>query len=428
KNEVLGFLKKPLKDLCISRPVSRLSWGIPLPFDKEYVTYVWFDALLNYYSAVKDDDRWPASLHLIGKDILTTHSVYWPIMLKAAGLEMPKTIFAHGWWLIDQTKMSKSLGNVVQPMEMADIYGVDAFRYFLMREMTPGHDSSFSEESLIKRINDDLANDLGNLLSRVTTLIYKFFDGKIPDYTGNNEEWLKLSHGVVDEIKQNIENLRIDEVVQAAMKPVKYANRYLEENAPWKLAKTDREKAGNVLYNALEALRFSAVALAPVMPKKSAEILTRLQAENTELTWGQLQPGKQIQKGASLFPRVEKKIETDKKIDEKHDSLNLITIDDFKKVKLCVGQIKSAEAVEGADKLLKLKIDIGKEMRQLVAGIAMHYTCESLIDKKIIVITNLQKAVIRGVESQGMLLAAGKGKKMTLLTVDQDIPVGATIS
>ena len=428
KNEVLGFLRQPLKDLCISRPVSRLGWGIPLPFDGEYVTYVWFDALLNYYSAVKDDDRWPASLHLIGKDILTTHSVYWPIMLKAAGLEMPKTIFAHGWWLIDQTKMSKSLGNVVRPMEMAEVYGVDAFRYFLMREMTPGHDSSFSEDLLIKRINDDLANDLGNLLSRVTTLIYKFFEGNIPVHTGDDEEWLRLSSDVVDEIKNGIENLRIDEVVQAAMKPVNNANRYLEENAPWKLAKTDQEKAGNVLYNALEALRFSAVALSPVMPGKSAEILTRFQAEKTGLVWGQLQSGMQIQKGAALFPRIEKKIEAARKIEEKLDSLNLISIDDFKKVKLCVAQVLSAETVEGADKLLKLKIDIGKETRQLVAGIAKHYTCESLIGKKIIVITNLQKAVIRGVESQGMLLAAGKGKKMTLLTIDQDIPIGATIS
>ena len=349
-------------------------------------------------------------------------------MLKAAEIEIPKSIFAHGWWLTDQTKMSKSLGNVVRPIEMAELYGVDAFRYFLMREMAPGHDSSFSEAALVKRTNEDLANDFGNLLSRVTTLIYKFFDGRIPKLSENDENWVELSQKAANSIRNKLEIFRIDEVVKSAMTPVQRANQYLEENAPWKLAKTDKQKAGDVLYNAMEALRFSAVALSPVMPEKCSELLKRLGAENSVLEWGGLISGVQIQKGKSLFPRIDKKPEVEKKAEEPSEPVNVVTIDDFKKVELRVAQVLEAENVDGADKLLKLKIDIGGETRQLVAGVAKFYSCDDLLNKKIIVITNLQKTVIRGVESQGMLLAASKGKKLTLLTIDNDIPAGAKIS
>ena len=430
KNEVLGFLRQPLKDLCISRPKSRLNWGIPLPFDEDYVTYVWFDALLNYYTAARDRGIWPATVHLIGKDILTTHSVYWPIMLKAAGLELPRTIFAHGWWLVEDTKMSKSLGNVVKPLAMMDSYGVEPFRYFLMREMSPGSDASFSEEALVKRINNDLANDLGNLLSRLTRLLQTFFQSKAPEPGAIDPQWRSLCLKTVESVKDSVDDFRVDEAVIQAMNPVREANRYLEEKAPWKLAKKDKAAAGHVLYNALEGLRLSAILLKPVIPEKSGEILRRLGAEDTGLEWGGLKPGNEITAGSPLFPRIElEKIEApDTEMTAVPEQDNLISLDDFKKVELRVGQIVAAEKIEGADKLLKIQVDIGDEKRQLVAGIASYYTLDELAGKKIIVAANLKKAVLRGVESQGMLLAAVKGKKLRLLTVDGDIPNGAKIS
>ena len=430
KNEVLGFLRQPLKDLCISRPKSRLSWGVSLPFDENYVCYVWFDALLNYYSAVKDKNLWPATVHLIGKDILTTHSVYWPIMLKAAGLDLPKTIFAHGWWLAEDAKMSKSLGNVVKPLEMADKYGTEQFRYFLMRDMTPGNDASFSEPALVNRLNTDLANDLGNMLSRLTTLIYKFFDGKIPENGSSAPETLINLKNILKDTDDNIRSFKIDSVAAEALEPVRAANRYLEEKAPWKLAKTDKIEAGKVLYNALECLRISAVLLSPVIPEKSAEILDRLGASGTGFEWGELKSGNIIKKGDPLFPRIELKMtEKPVEIDKPPvEEAKLVSIDDFKKFELRVAEILTAEKIEGADKLLKIQVDIGTEKRQLVAGIAQFYSVEELPGKKIIIVANLEKAKIRGVESQGMLLAASKGKDMKLLTIDGDIPVGAIIS
>jgi len=427
KNEVLGFLRQPLKDLCISRPKFRLNWGIPLPFDEEYVTYVWFDALLNYYSAVKSKGIWPATVHLIGKDILTTHSVYWPIMLKAADIELPKTIFAHGWWLAGDKKMSKSVGNVVKPLQMADKYGVEAFRYFLMREMTPGLDASFSEAGLIQRLNSDLANDLGNLLSRVTTLIEKFFDGVIPEKGQNDCEWVSLAEECEANIRQYTGKLRVDEVVKTAMLPVNKANRYLEETAPWKLAKKDKIAAGAVLYNALEAVRWTSLWLTPVMPGKCGEILNRIGAVNSGINWGGLKSGQKMFKGEAVFPRIEIKLE-EKKEEPVVFEDNLISIDDFRKVELMVAEILTAEKVPGADKLLKLRINLGSEERQLVAGIALLYSPEQLIGKKIIVVANLRKAKIRGIESQGMLLAASKDGKMRLLTVDGEMEAGGKIS
>ena len=430
KNEVLGFLRQPLKDLCISRPKSRLSWGVSLPFDEDYVCYVWFDALLNYYSAVKDKNLWPASVHLIGKDILTTHSVYWPIMLKAAGLDLPRTIFAHGWWLAEDAKMSKSVGNVVKPLEMADKYGAEQFRYFLMREMTPGNDASFSEPALVNRLNTDLANDLGNMLSRLTTLVYKFFDGKIPDNGSSVPDSLIDLQEILKHTQENINLIKIDSVVADALQPVKAANRYLEEQAPWKLAKTDKTAAGNVLYNALECLRISAVLLSPVMRVKCAEILDRLGASGTKLEWGSLKSGNTLKKGDALFPRIELKM-TEKPVETEKlpvEEANLISIDDFRKFELRVAEILTAEKIDGADKLLKLQVDIGSEKRQLVAGIAQFYSIEELPGKKIIIIANLERAKIRGVESQGMLLAASKNKALKLLTIEGDIPAGAKIS
>lgn len=314
KNEILGFLRQPLNDLCISRPKSRLNWGIELPFDSDYVTYVWFDALINYITAPgfgTDDDEfkkwWPASYHLIGKDILTTHTVYWPTMLMSAGIELPKSIFAHGWWLMGESKMSKSLGNVINPMDLIDDYGVDPVRYYLMREMVLGQDSSFTMESFIQRYNSDLANDFGNLLSRVSTLMKKNYDGKIPkpgELTEAESSIKANGESLGKIVNEKIEAMRLNEAIEEIMQYVRSVNRYMEENAPWKLVKEDKVAAGRVLYCAGEALRIGAVLLSPVMPNRTAILLDALNAQGTDLNWGGLTPGNELKDHAPLFPRV----------------------------------------------------------------------------------------------------------------------------
>jgi len=315
KNEILGFLDQPLNDLCISRPKSRLSWGIELPFDTNYVTYVWFDALINYISALgygTDNSYfkkwWPASIHLIGKDILTTHTVYWPTMLMSAGIELPKSIFAHGWWLMSESKMSKSLGNVINPIDLINDYGVDPVRYYLMREMVLGHDSNFTMESFIKRYNSDLANDFGNLLSRISTLMKKNYDGKIPHPGELTEtELIIKSNGerLVANISTMIQSMRLNEAIEEIMQYIRSVNRYMEENAPWKLVKEDKIAAGRVLYTAGEALRISAVLLSPVMPKRTTILLEVLNAKGMDLDWGGLKPGNNLNEHQPLFPRVQ---------------------------------------------------------------------------------------------------------------------------
>lgn len=303
RNEVLGFLRKPLGDLCISRPVSRLSWGIPLPFDPQYVTYVWFDALLNYVTAqgylqdpARFEQQWPHTLHLIGKDILTTHAVYWPTMLKAIGLPMPKTIFATGWWVIGGTKMSKSLGNAIRPLDLAQIYGVDAFRYFLLRDMVLGQDADFDAERVASRYTVDLANNLGNLLQRVTSMAARYCDGKLPapfgDPTADDEQLRVQIDGLAERVFARVDTYQLNEALALCMDALTAANGYLERTAPWKLHKAGEiARVGAVLANAAEVLRHSAHLLSPVMPDKCAEVLRRLQ--------GPICPGEPI------FPRVE---------------------------------------------------------------------------------------------------------------------------
>ena len=302
KNEVLGFLRQPLNDLCISRPKSRLNWGIELPFDSDYVTYVWFDALINYITAPgfgTDEESfkkwWPASYHLIGKDILTTHTVYWPTILMSAGIELPKSIFAHGWWLMGESKMSKSLGNVINPMDLIDNYGVDPVRYYLMREMVLGQDSSFTMESFIQRYNSDLANDFGNLLSRVSTLMKKNYDGKIPepgDFTESEAVIKSNGESLGEIVKEKIEAMRLNEAIEEIMQYIRSVNKYMENNAPWKLVKEDKDAAGRVLYTAGEALRIGAVLLSSVMPNRTAILLDVLNAKGTDLSWGGLKIGR----------------------------------------------------------------------------------------------------------------------------------------
>jgi len=455
RNETLGFLKKKLDDLCISRPKKRLSWGIELPFDKEYVCYVWFDALINYISAVgyiadsaKFAKWWPATYHLIGKDILTTHTVYWPIMLKAVGLELPETVFAHGWWLSGFDKMSKSLGNVVNPMDMIDKYGVDAFRYFLMAEMVLGNDASFTEESFINRYNSELANDFGNLLSRIIKMIVKNRNSIIPHpdkLQPEDEDIKKKSLDTAQQVVQSIEEMKIDKGISAIFAAIRSLNKYFELSVPWKLIKEGKEKRlDTVLYCAAESLRIISGLLYPVMPGKVFEVWKAIGLSETEnfsikslSIWGGLKPGMKVQDINSLFPRAElkntqhnklqaKELPSDEKAKEKSE--NLISIEEFFRIKLKTAKILSAEKIEGADKLLKLQVELGEEKRQIVAGIAKFYKPEELVGKNIVIIANLKPAKIRNIESNGMLLTAKSGENLRLLTVDENFPSGADIS
>ncbi len=436
KNEILGFLRKPLGDLCISRPKTRLNWGVELPFDQDYVTYVWFDALLNYITApgyLSHEESfatwWPANYHLIGKDILTTHAVYWPTMLFSAGLAQPRTIFAHGWWLSGEAKMSKSLGNVVNPLQLIDDYGVDPVRYYLMREMVLGQDASFTLESFIKRYNSDLANDFGNLLSRVSTLISRNFSGSIPEpglVTESEHEIIVGAEKTIDQVRNLINTMRVNDAIEETLQFVRSVNRYMEQQAPWKQVKTDMAAAGRTLYTAAEALRISALLLQPVMPSRTNEVLDILQHTDTVLMWGGLKPGTLLKKHDPLFPRINQTSQQSDKqmVKENMVTENVVTFDDFSKLKLKTAKILYAEKVGGADRLLRLEVEVGETKRQIVAGIAEHYSAESLIGKIIVLVSNLKPAKIRGIESNGMLLAAKKGRDLTLVTLD-DSTIGS---
>jgi len=428
KNEILGFLKQTLDDLCISRPKSRLNWGIELPFDKDYVTYVWFDALINYVTAPgysnndKSFNKWWPAVHLIGKDILMTHAVYWPTMLFSANIPQPKTIFAHGWWLIGESKMSKSLGNVINPLELIDKYGVDPLRYYLMREMVLGQDASFTMESFIKRYNSDLANDFGNLFSRVSTLIAKNFENVIPEpseLTVVEIEIQKHAESVIKQTNNLIEKMRINEAIEEILQFVRSINRYMEQQAPWELVKTDKSAAARVLYTAAESLRVSALLLQPIMPNRTKIILDIFNAMDTELKWGKLKSGIVIKKHSPLFPRIKVEKSIVKKVKESEQE-NVITYDEFQKIELKTALILEAEKVEGSDRLLKLKIAVGGEKRQIVGGIAEHYKLEELIGKMIVIVANLEPITVRGIESNGMLLAAKKGEDLSLIIIDSN--------
>ncbi len=482
RNEVLGFLQtQKLGDLSISRPKSRLSWGIELPFDKNYVTYVWFDALVNYVSALEYklptpsiDRYWPASVHLVGKDILTTHAVYWSTMLMALNLPLPDTIFAHGWWTVDGEKMSKSRGNVVDPNKMAETYGVDAFRYFLLREVPFGQDGDFSEQGMARRANSDLANGIGNLLSRTLTMIDRNCEGAIPAVPQNYLEQESQKYRLLVHAKEQLcllgkdldrlfGDLEFNNLLLHVTSRVTDVDIFIDEYEPWKLAKSQdkRDELNAVLYTAAECLRILSLYIYPFMPGTAQNIAEQLGLDinftspilSEEIKWGELQSGTKIRKGHSLFPRIESKPQGAKTVSETPATPQpvpaagptaqaaasaipavtvpaappQITIDEFMKIQLKTAKVISAERVPKSDKLLKLHVSLGTEQRQIVAGIGKKYEPESLVGKTIVIVANLKPAKLMGIESQGMVLAAGDSDVRGLATILEEVDPGTKV-
>lgn len=447
KKEIMNnFLKAGLQDLCVSR--SSFTWGIPVSFNPKHVTYVWIDALTNYITALgyrldtKSElynKNWPADLHVIGKDILRFHAIYWPIILMALGEPLPKKIYAHGWMLFGEDKMSKSKGNVIYADELAEEFGVDAVRFYSLSEMPYQQDGSITYENVINRYNTDLANTLGNLVNRTVAMVNKYFEGEVflPVTEDNIDKNLKeFAKNATTTYISKMNEYKVAEGINQIMELARRSNKYIDETTPWALAKTDegKERLKAVLYNLLEAIRQIAVMLQPIMPETAKKIAEEIGTDNLKLDslneFNGIKEGTKVSCATPLFVRIDetKKIEELKlKMEEakeiKEDT-NLITIDDVDKVELKVAKILTAERVEGANKLYKLTVDLGYEQRTVVSGLVPYYKEEELIGKKVILVANLKPAKLRGIESNGMLLAAGDKDTVKLLTVDGDIALG----
>jgi methionyl-tRNA synthetase len=454
RNEVLSFLKEPLEDLCISRPKTRLNWGITLPFDKEYVTYVWFDALLNYVSALgyPDGDRfrtfWPHAQHIIAKDILKPHGIYWPIMLKAAEIPLYKHLHVHGYWNVDQSKMSKSIGNVVEPLQLKNVYGLDAFRFFLMRDMTFGLDSNFSEKALIQRINSDLANDLGNLFSRVLAMVHKYFSGVVPKIDIKVESELDLgleseALETIAEFEKHMKRFAFNNAIMAIWKFINHMNKYIDLTTPWVLAKkkSSRKQLEVVIYNLLESLRIISGLIYPIMPETAETMQKHLGIDSKRQffsidilkKWKTLIPGTRVPKSITLFPRIDLKKEpmaSPGKKDTRDMALDIkpeITLEEFNKIDLRVATVIHAEVLPRAKKLLKLEVDMG-EKRTIVAGISETYSPKDLEGKQVVVVANLKPARLMGILSNGMLLAAVEKDSCAVAILDKKVKPGTSLS
>lgn len=448
KNEVVAFIKQGLQDLSISR--TTFDWGIPLELEEGHVIYVWFDALTNYLTGAgfaKDPEEfanvWTNGTvnHVIGKDILRFHAIIWPAMLMSAGIKLPETIAAHGWWTVEGEKMSKSLGNVVNPAEEVEKYGLDPFRYYLMREATYGQDADYSKRAMVQRINSDLANDLGNLLNRTIGMQKKYFDSKVVlnEVTDTFDAEIKaLWEEVLVNIEKRMNEYQFSEALKETWKFISRMNKYIDECEPWKLAKDEdsKDRLSTVMYNLVEGLYKIAALISPFMPDTAQKMLNQLglevDAEKMKLedvkAWGAYPVGGKLNAAEPIFPRVEFEEEPKKEYNENLTIENPITIDDFSKVEIKVVEIIKASKIEGADKLLKFIVNTGKEKRKIVSGIAKWYPNEQeLVGKKVMAVLNLEPVTLRGELSQGMLLTTTEKKKTKLVIIDNEVKLGTTI-